>query len=379
MAQSKQELELEIKELEQKHQKYVALEQSHKILLNSIYGAFGSPYFAFFNVNIAKSITLQGQDLIKYSAKIINKYFTEIWHKDKELHDKLGIKVFSQIPRDVNVYGDTDSEFIEFNSALLSCNWKGNPIDFFLQVYEHRLKEYIKKRLIQYAEHWNTENVQEFELESISRAGIWLGRKKYVMDLSWKDPGIFFDDGKIHLKYKGIEIVQSSSSQFAREYVPPLIEFIMEKKKTLDIGEFTRKIYEYQKVFKMRKIDDIAVQSSIGDYEKFVLDDQEKIVLEKGCPVHVRAAATYNHHIRKTNNLSRYKLLKTGDKIKWYVCKDDVVFGYPPNEFPYQSSPPEVDYIKMFDKSIIKPINRFVSAVGFEEINNNLIITTKLF
>ena len=51
-------------------------------MLNSIYGAFGNPYFYFFNVDIAETITLQGKDAILYTEKLINYYFKEFWIKD---------------------------------------------------------------------------------------------------------------------------------------------------------------------------------------------------------------------------------------------------------------------------------------------------------
>ena len=56
--------------------KYTAFEQSVKLSLNSIYGAFGNKWFHFFDIQMAESITLQGQDAILYSESILNKYFT---------------------------------------------------------------------------------------------------------------------------------------------------------------------------------------------------------------------------------------------------------------------------------------------------------------
>ena len=49
-----------------------------KIIINQIYGAFGNSYFYFRNYDIAESITLQGQDLIKFSIKICNHYLKNI-------------------------------------------------------------------------------------------------------------------------------------------------------------------------------------------------------------------------------------------------------------------------------------------------------------
>ncbi len=74
-----QDLEKEIKKLSLK-------QGAIKILINSIYGAFGNKWFYFYDPDIAQSITLQGQDLIKFSIKAVNFYFKEKWHLDTELH-----------------------------------------------------------------------------------------------------------------------------------------------------------------------------------------------------------------------------------------------------------------------------------------------------
>lgn len=82
-----------------------------KLLINSIYGAFGNKWFYFYNVDIAQSITLQGQDLIKFTIKAVNFYFSERWHLDTELHEKLGISQYKihRVDSDAAIYTDTDS------------------------------------------------------------------------------------------------------------------------------------------------------------------------------------------------------------------------------------------------------------------------------
>lgn len=82
-----------------------------KILINSIYGAFGNKWFYFYNPDIAQSITLQGQDLIKFSIKAVNHYFLEKWHLDTELHQLLGLEKYKihQIKEEAAIYTDTDS------------------------------------------------------------------------------------------------------------------------------------------------------------------------------------------------------------------------------------------------------------------------------
>lgn len=106
---SKDELELKLAEYENMASQYFNYEQSIKRILNSIYGAFGNEHFYFFNINIAESITLQGQHSILYTEKMLNKYFNEFWHKDIETHKKMGIEVSGKVLKPVVIYIDTDS------------------------------------------------------------------------------------------------------------------------------------------------------------------------------------------------------------------------------------------------------------------------------
>ena len=61
---------------------YSTLEQSNKLVLNSIYGAMASKYFYFYNKTLAETITMQGQDAIRYSEKALDTYFHKMFHKD---------------------------------------------------------------------------------------------------------------------------------------------------------------------------------------------------------------------------------------------------------------------------------------------------------
>ena len=80
-----------------------------KLIINSMYGATANIYFAAYNINIATSITLQGQELIKFAEEILNNYFLNLWHLDYELHAKMGLKQVKKVSMPVVVYIDTDS------------------------------------------------------------------------------------------------------------------------------------------------------------------------------------------------------------------------------------------------------------------------------
>ena len=121
-----------------------------KILINSFYGAFGNRYFYFHNNDIAQSITLQGQDLIKFSIKAVNHYFQNKWHVDAELHQILGISnmKINQIKKEAAIYTDTDSVYVCFDYALQSVEGLSldnkKSLEFCLALNRHRLNDYFK-------------------------------------------------------------------------------------------------------------------------------------------------------------------------------------------------------------------------------------------
>ena len=124
-----EELENEMQRLISLKEEYTGLEQSIKVFLNSIYGATGSPWFECYNVNLAEAVTLQGQDVAKYASRCIDEYFMEMWHKDKQLHQALGITYANKInEKTLTIYTDTDSTFsdaivITNNGILRIENW----------------------------------------------------------------------------------------------------------------------------------------------------------------------------------------------------------------------------------------------------------------
>lgn len=82
-----------------------------KVLINSIYGAFGFNGFYFYNKNIAESVTKQGKNVILYAENLLNKWAQKVWLKDKKTHKLMGIKIKDNTPitENISVYIDTDS------------------------------------------------------------------------------------------------------------------------------------------------------------------------------------------------------------------------------------------------------------------------------
>lgn len=352
-----------------------------KLFINSVYGACASPYFTCYNPQLAEAITLQGQDIIKFSSMVLNKYFKDYWFKDKELHKHLGITRVSPVVNDVSIYGDTDSTYCTFQEAIYGSDFDGDPIEFITKMYKFRIKDYLIKAFDSYAKRWNTSNIQDFELETISAAAILLAKKKYVLDMSWEDGTRYNAHAKI--KAKGVEIVQSSTPVFARIRLKDMLKQLFVEKKNLNLKAFVSQMKELKTAFTNEDINNIAFGSSIGDYEKGIACDTTKLEVLPHCPIHVRAAGYHNYLINQNPKLKKkYSLIKSGDKVKFYHALDDggkpIVFAYLPGSFPYEFAP-SVDYEQQFSKTIIDPLNRFIEALGFPTLSSNLVTSKQLF
>jgi len=374
-----EDLKKEIKRLENLKAEYNGIQHSIKIFINSVYGACASIYFTGYNVYVAEAITLQGQDLILFSNNIIDDYFLNKWHLDTELHKQLGLTHVSKVlSKTVVIYNDTDSSYVTFQPIIDSCDWQGDPKDFILKIKELKLTKYFNEKFEEYAEKYNTKNIQNFELEKIAYSGLMMAKKKYILDVAWADPGINYKPQE-KLAFTGVEIVQSSTPKFARKILKELVNHIFANGKKLDYSETVQKLRDYKRQFVMQEPDDISKGVSIGDYEKYVLDDRKEIVLGDKCPINVRSASVYNHILFQSKWKGKYNLIKTGDKIKFYYCKGEYgVFGFLPGSYPYEFAP-EIDYDQQFEKSIVEPLNRFIETLGFNPIPGNLIYARSLF
>lgn len=359
-------------------------EQAIKIFINSMYGATASPYFVGYNVRVAEAITLQGQEMIKFVTKIINRYFTEFWHRDTELHEKLGITRAEKITREAAVYGDTDSCYVTFQDAVFGCDWDKDPRKLILGIYNYRLKDYLEKAFDKLSQSMGTENIQNLEMETVSYSAIFLKKKKYVLDISWKSgggDGIEYAPGS-KIKATGVEIVQSSTPLFARNKLKELLKVILNEKNKLNMRSFAELLKREKAAFMLDQVENVSMSCNVNDYEKGILNDRKSLEINSGCPMHVRAAGFHNHLLNSSKWKGKYQLIKSGDKVRYYYAQNryggENVFAYLPGNHPVEFAPP-IDYEMQFAKCIVDPINRFISAMGMPPLSSELIVKTQLF
>lgn len=349
-----------------------------KILINSFYGAFGNRYFYFHNNDIAQSITLQGQDLIKFTIKAINHYFRNRWHTDTELHEKLGIAghVVKPIESDAAIYTDTDSVYSCIEYAIKSIDGiemdDMKALEICLAINKYRLDDYFKMAFDKYADHFHTKNRLVFELENVSRAGIFVAKKKYVLEVATKGSKLL---PKPVLMIKGLEAIQSSYPIWARENLKKIYWILLDKGYDLDLEQdLIPVMQEMRNEMETMPIDSIAFNFNVRVYEEH-LKSLNPLVIGTGMPIYGRASAYHNHVIAKTDN-QKYAMIRGGSKIKFYYCDPSTndyafdVFAYSPGVFPDFALP--MDREQQFFRLIVEPINKLLLAMGFSEINSKL-------
>lgn len=373
-------------QLETESAKFTAYEQAVKLTLNSIYGAFGNKWFHFFNIDIAESITIQGKNAILYSEKILNRYFNEFYHKDKELHSKLNISVTKKLEKPAVIYIDTDSCYVRFEEMFEATKFEGEPLSidhFIMHVYNNRLKDYIVKCMEKYAEVTNTDNFLVFELETIAHSGIWMAKKKYIQDIAWTDK-LKEDqryDRASYIKTIGFEVIQSSTPTFARKKLNEALQLIF-KSDSPSQESIVNFLREAKREFKLADIDDIAFNKRTNNIQKYILDDYETFQFASKTPPNVKAGGYYNYLLNNSKYKKKYKAIGNGEKLKIYHISEQNglsdVFAYLPGEHPYEFAP-TVDHDLQFEKAIIDPMNRVLASLNMKPLDRNLIFSSSLF
>jgi len=356
-----------------------------KLLINSIYGAFGNKWFYFYNVDIAQSITLQGQDLIKFTIRAVNFYFNERWHLDTELHEKLGVSQYQieKVDSEAAIYTDTDSIYVHFGGAIDSI--KGMPkltedeyLNLCIKIDEYRLAEFFNTAFDKYGKSFNTKNQQNFELETLSAKAMWLKKKNYALRVAYEpNPAreLLKEKNKEYEVFKGLEMIKGSYPIWARNHLSKLTKIILEKGKSVDPETDLLPLFEsIKKEMVLKSTDELAQTFSCRVYDKYV-KSEARLELLKGIPIYARAAAYYNHLLTINKLTGKYQKVKEGEKIKYYYPAENSnnwdVFAYSPGNYPTEVALP-LDYDKQFFALIVEPINRQLTALGLTEFNVHL-------
>lgn len=373
---------------------YVVLDgrqMSIKLAINSMYGVFANKYFAFFSYAIAESIPGQGRHITKSTIKQIDRYFTELWPDDTKVHQAMGLTEVIPIKNPVVVYSDTDSVYYDLSEVYKNTKgWKDQrDVDyggtkFALAIFNNRLEKYLNNFFGTYSKKFGTPNFLNLEMEKIARAGVFLAKKKYALDISWKAGDLFYDKGS-KIEMVGGEVVSGSTPKYTKAKLREMVIWMLDQDNSkFPMDVLVNKLNAFKAEYKLKPIDEIAKAVKITDYEKYVIADNKTLELKKGIPYHIRAGSYYNHilNTKYSKFKSKYPLIRSGDKIKYYKAlindKEFDTFGYLPNSYPYEFAP-DIDIEEQFSDSFLIPLNRYVVAMGQNEISKNFFVKTSLF
>ena len=324
-----------------------------KILLNSVYGVFGNKYFGLFDLDIATSVTLTGQAMIKKSTEIVQDYTKE----------KCGIT------DNVVVYGDTDSNFFDFDKILRAMKVQFfrekdgelkvseeafEVIDEFEGVLNDRINAWAKEEL------YTKDPRYHFSREKICFKGTFLTKKNYILRVV-NNEGEECDK----ITAKGVELVKSSHSQPVKDIIWEVINCIF-----YDRGKASSNDVYLEGLEKFKKLSpaDIAKRQGAKDHEKWSsMANGMNIPKGSGTPVHHKGAIFYNQLLKDLKLEGKYPKISTGQKIKFlYVKKNgwgiDVISFV--DELPVEFGL-EPDYDLQFRKMITPLIQRCYTGSGW--------------
>ena len=341
-----------------------------KIFINSIYGYFGNKNAPFGDDDIASSITLTGQAVIKMSNELLKKYITK----------RVGIEDEKML-NDSVIYNDTDSSYISIkhiidNTDINFVDSEGNltkELHDEVQCIEDFLNDEIKV--------WGSKALNSkdcrfvFKREMIADVGVFLQKKRYVIRVL-DDEGIPVNK----FKYTGVEVVRSTMPDAIKPHVKGIIETMLS---TQDVNKTNKILNETYKIFKSLPVEDVSFVSGIKGYEKYAMDcDEFKTV--KGMPNHVKAAYYHNLLLKKFGIDNEYEEIGSGDKVRYFYVQKPNPFNigniaykyYYPKQFNEKFN---VDYELMFEKIIFAAIERFYQNVDWPVQKPGSAVQTNLF
>ena len=325
-----------------------------KILINSCYGYMGNKNAPIGDDDIASSVTLTGQAVIKYSNELIKEFIK------KEVPD-----ISDRELEECIVYNDTDSSYVSItplvDKGLNFFNGSDIHIDTHNKIQE--IEDYLNEGVHDWAKKslLSSDSRFVFKRECIADVGVFLQKKRYVMHIL-DDEGI--KENKF--KYTGVEVVRTTMPNAIKPYAKKIIETMLSTQSLSKTNEVLNETYE---VFKSLSPQELAFVMGVKGYEKYASQSNEFSTC-KGMPIHVKSAYYYNLLLDKLNTGNKYESISTGDKVRYMYVEQPNKYGLDSIGFKYEYPEEFIDlfkpdYDKMFEKILFQAIERFYENVNW--------------
>lgn len=312
------------------------LQMAMKILLNSLYGGTANKGFRFFDNDVAETITLVGQYVLRSIQNNI----------DDQLNN-----LFKTVGHKYLIYIDTDSTYFDISPVVEKYIGGGDTsviIKKMEKIAVDILQTEVNKIVANVCSKMNAyENKLNFKLEVCADKAIWLAMKKYVVRV-YSSEGVTYSKPKY--KIVGLELVRSSTPMFIRKKLKEVIPLVF------DTNEETvqKFLLDTRKEFDKLKPEEIAFPRSANNLGQY--SDPDNIYKKgggAGTPAHVRASLLYNYLLGKGGYESSLQKITSGAKIKFLYLKlpnplRENIIGFPADE----TLPPVFGLDKYIDKDL---------------------------
>lgn len=308
--------------------------------------------------------------------------------------------------------------------------------EFCLTLNRVFMSDFLKKVHDEYAQKQGTPNILDFELEGYLDAGIWLAKKKYIKNLTWAEPNIYYDSCT-KIKPTGVEIAQTSSSPWVKKQLTDMVKWIFKQEK-FTVDGIASVLKDVKKQFKLQSPEVICVNKGMNKYSEYVMNDTDEIELQPKAMVTIQGASFYNHLLNTNEKYKKkYGILSDSDKlcvlyikptpkytywkkenaipIKEYIKNPDMyklvtdkketirpegmgkpyeaftdimsktqveAISFPAGLYPKDliiSKGIDIDDERMFDLLVLGPMNRIIEAMGYQPVSLDMAFVNSLW
>ena len=200
----------------------------YKIFANALYGVLGNNAFRYFNVDMARTITLSGQEVAKHAIlegnafvnKLVNGEYVRPLQMTRE-------EMFGDLARETEfvITGDTDSLFVILEPLVTEEKTeaeKVSKVDEYCKKIQVFLNDEVVRDIVLKHNVPLEKNKLELKNELVIKRGLFLSKKHYAIN-------VISEEGKPtdEVIYKGVDIRRSDYPSYSKESLVELLDIIL--------------------------------------------------------------------------------------------------------------------------------------------------------
>ena len=344
---------------EEKAKEYHNLGQITKIFLNSCYGVISATSSSLFDLDLARSITLTGQKVIKLAASLANEFSAKTFGCEE----------------DIVIGGDTDSIFCDFTEII---NIKGKSMftdegisefgNTLCKVFEIVLNDGVNDMARN--ELCCKNPTFNFEREKAAETALFFGKKQYAYYVK-NNEGRDLPESK-RMKYTGLKVIKSEYSPLLKRFMNEVYRETLSKFLTLGSADCRKHINELVKSHKVEFYNatffDVSKRSRANNFLKWEPMFESRYQHGLKCPVQVKSSVVYNRLVEDLDLRGKCVPISSGEKIMWAYTKPNQygilacagTDGRIPEEFGI-----EVDYDIQWEKLYLRVVYQLFETIGW--------------